>query len=141
MGGVIADIDQGRGYLGEGSLDGRQQTIPALYNLPSTDFHDITSGNNGFYAAGTGYDLVTGLGSPVVPRIVDDMVGNGITGAWFGSAATVVPVAQIPRNATHFATQKIAAANSPITSSITGGDDGDILKGKFHLPHAQLTLS
>jgi len=41
---------------------------PALYSIGdgsgyNTDFHDITSGNNG-YSATTGYDLVTGWGSP-----------------------------------------------------------------------------
>ena len=41
---------------------------PALYDIGlsssyDTDFHDITSGNNG-YAATTGYDLATGWGSP-----------------------------------------------------------------------------
>ncbi len=30
----------------------------------STDFHDITSGTSGSYSAVTGYDLVTGWGSP-----------------------------------------------------------------------------
>ena len=35
----------------------------ALYAAPSA-FRDVTSGANGFYTAGTGYDLVTGLGSP-----------------------------------------------------------------------------
>jgi subtilase family serine protease len=29
-----------------------------------SDFHDITSGNNGKYSAVVGYDLVTGWGSP-----------------------------------------------------------------------------
>ncbi len=28
-----------------------------------TAIHDITSGSNGAYSAGTGYDVVTGLGS------------------------------------------------------------------------------
>jgi hypothetical protein len=28
------------------------------------DFHDIVAGNNG-YPAGPGYDLVTGIGSPI----------------------------------------------------------------------------
>ena len=32
-------------------------------------FHDITSGNNG-YPAGPGYDLVTGIGSPVANVLV-----------------------------------------------------------------------
>jgi kumamolisin len=39
---------------------------PLLYSAPeSTDFHDITSGNNGYYSAGPGWDACTGLGSPV----------------------------------------------------------------------------
>ena len=38
---------------------------PLLYPLLGTQsFHDITSGNNGSYAAGTGWDACTGLGSP-----------------------------------------------------------------------------
>ena len=40
----------------------------ANYN-PSGDYHDITSGNNG-YAAGPGYDLVTGIGTPVANLLV-----------------------------------------------------------------------
>ena len=42
---------------------------PAIYTIGlgssyGTDFHDITSGSNGTYSAGPGYDLVTGWGSP-----------------------------------------------------------------------------
>jgi kumamolisin len=38
---------------------------PLLYALlGSASFHDITSGNNGSYAAGPGWDACTGLGSP-----------------------------------------------------------------------------
>jgi kumamolisin len=38
---------------------------PLLYPLlGSTSFHDITSGDNGSYAAGPGWDACTGLGSP-----------------------------------------------------------------------------
>ena len=41
---------------------------PAIYSIGvgsgyAADFHDITSGSNGFSAV-TGYDLVTGWGSP-----------------------------------------------------------------------------
>jgi kumamolisin len=36
---------------------------PKLYSLTS-GFHDITSGNNGAFAAGKGWDACTGLGSP-----------------------------------------------------------------------------
>jgi kumamolisin len=42
---------------------------PLIYAIYATseysaDFHDITTGNNGYYSAGTGWDEVTGLGSP-----------------------------------------------------------------------------
>jgi kumamolisin len=39
---------------------------PTLYALPAADdaFRDITSGNNGAFSAGPGWDPVTGLGSP-----------------------------------------------------------------------------
>jgi kumamolisin len=37
-----------------------------LYGAPeATDFNDITSGNNGYYSAGPGWDACTGLGSPI----------------------------------------------------------------------------
>ncbi|HUB23924.1 MAG TPA: S53 family peptidase, partial [Tepidisphaeraceae bacterium] len=64
--------DQGRALNGLPSLDGPTQTLPMLYTLPSSDFYDVTSGNNGL-AAGHGYDLVTGLGTPIAPAIVSDM--------------------------------------------------------------------
>jgi subtilase family serine protease len=67
---VVAVADQGRARIGLGSLDGPSQTLPTLYRLPAADFHDIVSGNNGF-AAGPGYDLVTGRGSPNTTLIAD----------------------------------------------------------------------
>lgn len=39
-----------------------------------TDFHDITSGSNGKYSAVTGYDLVTGWGSPQAANLVEELV-------------------------------------------------------------------
>jgi kumamolisin len=41
---------------------------PQLYATPSA-LRDITSGNNGAYAAGPGWDACTGLGSPDGPRL------------------------------------------------------------------------
>jgi hypothetical protein len=74
--GLIAIADQGRVADGEGTLDGPSQTLPMLYDLPSSDFHDITTGSNGTYSATTGYDLATGLGTPIanllIPGLVDD---------------------------------------------------------------------
>ena len=36
----------------------------ALYQIGARGFHDITSGNNGAYKAGVGWDPCTGLGTP-----------------------------------------------------------------------------
>jgi kumamolisin len=45
---------------------------PLLYQAgdASGDFDDITSGNNGAYSAGPGWDACTGLGSPVGTKIL-----------------------------------------------------------------------
>ena len=41
-----------------------------------TDFHDITSGTSGSYSAVTGYDLVTGWGSPNGQGLINALVGE-----------------------------------------------------------------
>ncbi len=41
-----------------------------------TDFHDITSGKSGSYSAVTGYDLVTGWGSPNGSGLLNDLVSH-----------------------------------------------------------------
>lgn len=47
---------------------------PLLYPLGgSAAFRDITSGSNGAYSAGPGYDLVTGLGSPMVAALISSL--------------------------------------------------------------------
>ena len=40
------------------------------------DFHDITSGKSGSYSAMTGYDLVTGWGSPNGQGLINALVGE-----------------------------------------------------------------
>jgi kumamolisin len=58
---------------------------PLLYPLlGSASFHDITSGNNGSYAAGPGWDACTGLGSPdgtaLAAALSPPSTGTGSTG-------------------------------------------------------------
>ncbi len=44
---------------------------PLLYPLLGTPaFRDITTGSNGAFQAGAGYDLVTGLGVPNVKELI-----------------------------------------------------------------------
>jgi subtilase family serine protease len=74
MAGLVAIADQGRILNGLTTLDGPSQTLPLLYDLSSGNFHDITTGNNGF-AAGPGYDLASGLGSPIANDLVTALAG------------------------------------------------------------------
>ena len=87
--GLIALADQALAWKGIGSLDGPTQTIPELYNLAgssySTYFHDIVDGNNG-YQAGPGYDMVTGIGTPLADQIVEALV-NGTQPPGGGASA------------------------------------------------------
>jgi kumamolisin len=51
---------------------------PALYNMDeSSCFRDITSGNNGAFSAGPGWDPTTGLGAPVGIQIMQSLQGIG----------------------------------------------------------------
>jgi subtilase family serine protease len=68
---LIALANQGRAQLGQAPL---AHAIADLYQVPYSDYHDITSGNNGFYNAAPGYDLVTGNGTPVANLLVPDLI-------------------------------------------------------------------
>jgi len=89
--GLIAIADQGRAILSLPSLDGATQTLPMLYQLPASDFHDITTGTttNGGHPAKTnsaavGYDLTTGRGTPIANDVIYGLVGTGsISGTVF----------------------------------------------------------
>ena len=90
----IAIANQGRALVGAAPLTGYDQTLPALYSLPYSDFNDITSGQNSNdnpifdtyllglndpgYQAKPGYDEITGLGSPRANLLVPDLAAYGI---------------------------------------------------------------
>jgi hypothetical protein len=84
--GLIAIADQGRALLGEAPLNNTLLT-PELYSLPTTttgpaataDFHDILTGTSlgtPNYTAARGYDLVTGIGTPIVNNLIPTLVGT-----------------------------------------------------------------
>jgi kumamolisin len=52
---------------------------PALYGLPQTAdaFNDITSGSNGAFSAGPGWDAASGLGSPSAANLLQALSGAG----------------------------------------------------------------
>ena len=61
---------------------------PTLYGDPKA-FRDITSGNNGAFSAGPGWDACTGLGSPngaaIVAALAPSMTKSGGKGGGKGS--------------------------------------------------------
>ena len=66
--GMAADIDQFVGH----PLGALNPYLYSIYQEKGTydkTFHQITSGYNGGFQAGSGYNLVTGLGSPNVPAL------------------------------------------------------------------------
>ena len=90
--GMIAVADQGRSLAGLGSLDGPSQTLPMLYQISTSDFHDITTGGSlsqnqsstgpvpynstpGFVAA-AGYDMTSGRGAPIANLVIPQLVGG-----------------------------------------------------------------
>jgi subtilase family serine protease len=73
--GIIAGADQSAGHA-LGYLDRKLASIAAGRRY-SSDFHDVTVGQNGFYgpgeSAGVGYDMPTGYGSPNVANLDRDL--------------------------------------------------------------------
>src|SRR5271169_1801993 len=92
---------------------------PSLYTIGGgssygSDFHDITSGSNG-YSATTGYDLATGWGSPNGSGLINSLTGSSTSPGFSLSASpTSVSVAQG------------GSGTSTITSTVTGGFDSAI---------------
>ncbi len=86
------------------------QNITSAYG---TDFHDITSGTSGSYSAVTGYDLVTGWGSPTA-GLITALTGPPPSGFTLSASPTSVSVA--PGN----------AGSSTITSTVSGGFDSAV---------------
>lgn len=69
--GLVALVNQQRVANGKSRIGNFNATVypenesgGSLTSTYTTDFHDITSGSNGTYSSVTGFDLVTGWGSP-----------------------------------------------------------------------------
>jgi hypothetical protein len=118
--GLIAIADQGRVANGSTSFNSPSnpiQTLQALYSLPAGDFNAITSGYNGL-SAGTGYDELTGLGSPIANLLVPALATYGLT----SSTATQVVITTQP------ATSVTAGSAFGLTVTVEDSQ-GDVVTG------------
>jgi subtilase family serine protease len=111
---LLTDLNQGRALLGEGALGNAQ--VP-IYGLPKKDFHDITVGNNG-NAAGPGYDLVTGIGSPYANLVVKDLL-HASSGVVTASTGGKGPHGQGINMSPLGATVPLATSSTPSPASPT----------------------
>jgi subtilase family serine protease len=123
--GLVAIANQGRALDGQSTLNGLTQTLPDLYSLPSSDFHDVTTGSNGTYSAGPGYDLVTGLGTPVANLLVPALAGY---------SSTQPPSVSAP-------SAESLAENSTVVFSTSGGDAITLTDSQAGSNSDSLTLS
>jgi kumamolisin len=89
--GFLALVNQGRA---SGGLAPVGFLNPKIYpQLGTSSFTDILTGNNGLYSAGTGYDLCTGIGSPVGTNMVT-YLNTVATAPWiYAQPASVATVA------------------------------------------------
>ena len=86
--GEIALANQGRAAVAKPALNssGPTETQQSVYSLSQSDYHIITSGSNG-YSADPGYNLVTGMGTPVADRLIPDLISGN-----FPSTEQISPV-------------------------------------------------
>jgi Pro-kumamolisin, activation domain/Carbohydrate binding module (family 6) len=94
---------------------------PTLYSIGESssydsDFHDVTSGSNGFSAT-TGYDLATGWGSPN---------GSGLLNALAGSSTSPTPGFSLSASPGSVSIVQGNSGSSTITSTATGGFTGAV---------------
>ena len=99
---------------------------PTIYpqNLTSayaTDFHDITSGTSGSYSATTGYDLVTGWGSPNGTGLINALAPASSSPS-FSLSATSVSILQG------------SSGSSTVTSTVSDGFDSAVALTVSGLP-------
>ena len=102
---------------------------PSLYTIGlgssyDTDFHDITSGSNG-YSATVGYDLATGWGSPNGSGLITALAGSSSTPGFTLSASPAsVSVAQGSSGTSTITSTVTDGFNSAISLSATGQPTG-----------------
>jgi len=110
--GYIALVNQQLATSGQPPVGFINPTIYAqnVTSMYAADFHDITSGTSGSYSAVTGYDLVTGWGSP----------NSGLIAALSGST-TQTPAFTISAAPSSLTVAASSSGSSTITTAVSGG--------------------
>jgi subtilase family serine protease len=98
------------------------QNVTSAY---ATDFHDITSGTSGSYSAVTGYDLVTGWGSPNGTGLINALAPTSTSPNFTISASpSSVSVVQGGNGSSTITTAVSGGFNSAIALTASGQPTG-----------------
>jgi subtilase family serine protease len=111
--GYIALVNQQLASNGDSTIGFINPTIYAqnVTSSYATDFHDITSGTSGSFSAVTGYDLVTGWGSPNGVGLINALAGGTSTSPAFAISASPASVSVLQGS----------SGASTITTTVSGG--------------------
>jgi len=111
--GYIALVNQQLASNGDPTIGFINPTIYAqnITSSYATDFHDITSGTSGSFSAVTGYDLVTGWGSPNGVGLINALAGGTSTSPAFAISASPASVSVLQGS----------SGASTITTTVSGG--------------------
>ncbi|MGW4322662.1 protease pro-enzyme activation domain-containing protein [Streptomyces sp. NPDC004684] len=113
--GYIALLDQ-KGGKRLGQLDATLYALAAGSGA-STYFHDVTTGDNGTYKAGTGYDMCTGLGSFRGDALGDALLGGNTPPPSTDFGVTVSPASgSVTAGSATTATVSVSAGTTPPSS-------------------------
>jgi subtilase family serine protease len=121
--GAAADINQYLTGLGKSRLGFANPTwyLLACNSQTYTPFHDVTSGNNLYYPATTGYDQATGIGTPDVWNIARDL-GAGISSTCGGTGNDF----SISASPSSLSIAQGSNGTSTISTAVTSGSAGTV---------------
>jgi kumamolisin len=126
--GYIALVNQQLAANGDPTIGFINPTIYAqnVTSSYATDFHDITSGTSGSYSAVTGYDLVTGWGSPNGVGLINALTGGSSPTPNFSISASPssVPVVQGGNGSSTISTAVVDGFNAAIALTASGQPTG-----------------
>jgi kumamolisin len=125
--GYIALVNQQLAENGKSTIGFVNPTIYAqnVTSSYATDFHDITSGTSGSYSAVTGYDLVTGWGSPNGIGLINALAPtSGSATFTISSSPSALSIAQGGGGSSTISTTALNGFSSSIALTASGQPTG-----------------
>lgn len=121
---LVAIADQGRaldGLATLGTTNNASQIRAAVFAAPSADFNDITVGSTEYESAGPGYDLATGLGSPVANKLITYLASYTSTSSSGGGGTTSSSAPTAPGN---FSVSAASSSQINLSWTSSSGETG-----------------